>query len=656
MLMVQFPAWNTISLYSTIRLGLALILFFGIVPYLIFPRGRGESRSTLMQRALWMTFVTIAAVHFLTLAHMYSVFSLLAIYMGIAVWTLSRQFDRSSRLSLWFGLLALFGEAADSRAVFWQLVRGALATLYDRLLTMVREVGWRWIAAALVLVALGIAAWMRFVPVYHSAALPFSDSPLDLAWSKYPSLEILYHNKIYPRGLYVFMSAVGLLSGTNPIIVLRFFYPGLSVLVVAAAAYLVYRITDSLTAAAITAVLLGITRLLPYVNQGLFEGPISQQFGTAFTLLFIVFAIAYLQNGRRHDLTTAAVAGGLTAFIHPIPVSLVIVSTLALIPFSLLALGPSALRRIWHVITGVVLVAGLSVLPVTLALMQGQAWDGSAVSFLQTTTSGPSTTPPVEHDVLALGIALAVVALLSLLGVWVTRKRTMQSRWARQVMLAGIAGALIIPYLLPAVGLPSFVLAARSLQSLVIATALGAGLVWSLVEVLLASRLYLTVPITTAVVVGMLFLSPPHVDTSAAIYPYYANQMVYQTLRADVSFVPQSWTLVTGNTGYALVLGEAYHQYPQSFLALAKQLPQNPAKWVKAASRLGSSVSQHYVLMAEKVVPDAAQLPKPQVRSRLRGGVALAEWVAKNASRLHIHEVLDNSQLEVWYFTIPIGP
>lgn len=656
--MANLPPWNTIAALSTIRLALSLILFYGIVPYLIFPRNRGEARSTLMQRAIWMTFLTIAAVHFLTPAHMYSLFSLLAVYGLVALWTLSRQFDAASRRSLWYGTLALFGEVADRRISIGSVVGRWLNTLGERLRTAVRGVGWGWLGAALILVMLALSAWIRFVPVFHSAALPFSDSPLDLAWTKYPALGILYHNKIYPRGLYTFMSALSLLAGTNPIIVLRLMDPGLSVLVVAAAAYLVYRATDSLTAGAVAAVLLGVSRLLPYVNRGYFEGPISQQFGTAFALLFLAFAIAYLQSGRKNDLTTSAIAGGLTAFIHPVAAGLVVLMMVALVPFGLIALGGPAWRRVVHLAAGVGLVAGIAVLPVTIALVAGEHWHTASLSFLQTTTTGGSkATAPILPAVADLGALLAGIAVLSLIGVWIAGRSGRVNPYARQVVLAGIAASLAAPFLLPHIGLPSFVLATRSVQSLMIAAALGAGIGWSLIEVVLARRWFTTVPVTVAAIVALLLAIPPQMDNSAKMIPrYYTDQMIYQTLRAEAGLVPESWTLVTGPTGYALAVGDAYHQYPNSFLSMVSQLPKNPAKWVKAASHIGLSVSKSYVLMAEKFVPEASRLPPTQVRTRLQWGRELEAWVAQYGSTLHIHKVISNSQIEVWYFSVPVDP
>lgn len=656
--MADLPPWSTVAVISTIQMAIAVILFYGIFPYLIFPRNRGDARSTLMQRAIWMTFLTVAAVHFLTLAHMYSLFSLLAVYAIVALWTLSRQFDAASRRSIWYGSLALFGETADGRISLGRVVGGWLSTVGERLRTTLRGVGWGWLGAGLILVMLGISIWIRFVPIFQHAALPFSDSPADLAWTKYPALGILYHNKIYPRGLYTFMSSLSLLSGVNPIIVLRFMDPGLSVLIVAAAAYLVYRATDSLTAVAVTTVLLGVSRLLPYVNRGFFEGPISQQFGTAFALLFVAFAIVYLQRGTRNDLSTAAVAGGITAFIHPVATGLVVLMVIALVPFGLVTLGGIAWRRVERVAAGVALVAGVAVLPVTIALLAGQHWHTASLSFLQTTTTGGSkASTPLIPAVADLGVLLAAIAVLSLIGAWISSRTGKILPYARQVLLAGIAASLAAPFLLPHIGLPSFVLATRSLQSLMIAAALGAGVGWSLLEVLVAKRWFLTVPVTAIAIIALLLAIPPQIDgNQAQIMPYYTDQMIYQTLRAEAGFVPESWTLVTGPTGYALVVGDAYHQYPDSFLSMVGRLPKNPAKWIKAARHIGLSVSTNYVLMAEKVIPQGNLLPASQTRTRLRWGRELEAWVAKNSVALHIHKVISSAQIAVWTFSVPVDP
>lgn len=649
--MVQLPPWSVLVAISSLKMIVAGGLLFVGAPYLMFPPPKGDGRTTVLQRAIWTVFFGILAVHILVIFHMYSGIGVVGVVLLVTAIRLARLHPSGSRRSVGMGFLAAFGDVTDQKVsllgAFWTGFVRRLRRIGDH----IRQIPLGPLLAFFLLaVVIGVAAWERFAPVFASAALPYSDAPIELAWMKFIIHGNLYNAQVYPRGLYAIMSLLSSFSGTSPVIVLRLSTPFLSIGVLVAASYFVWRMTRSLTAAAVTALLLSAVPILPFADIGNYLAAISEQFGTIFTLLFAAFAADFIRKGDSRDAWTAAAAAGIDVFTHPVPTALLILALVGSCVVGLLLKGKVGVTRSFRLLLLVGGAAAVAALPLAWALLGGEPWHASSIQFLN--LSAPTLLPAVP-PLMALSLSVLVFGVIvTVLASKFSRRGEDQDHFTGLALLAGVALSISLLYVLPYIGIKSAAVFARGNQGATIGAAIASGLVWTLIEGSLARRFYLVLPITAAIILLAFRYYPPAPDTKG-LYNYYTDQMIYQFLRADATFVPETWTLVTGDTGYALAVDESFHQYPGNFVQMADHLPPNPRRWLKVGAQLGYGVSSTYVFMVEKVIPHASFQGASYIDPRLKASAELERWIFENRNRMHIHEVYNGSQVSVWTLSLP---
>jgi hypothetical protein len=636
---------------SLIRVLLATSLLVVGLPWLMLPAPLDKETSPWVTRGIWMTFGLISVVHLLAYVRLYEAPVLLVMCALVAVWTRVLSLPATDRFSLRIRIVGGLYDLFDTRRLVLP------ATNLVKTWRSKRPGVWTAIGGLLLLVALVLSVQVLFPESFATPAPAFSDAPVNIAWAKYienpldADYPVIYHDEVYPRGMYAVLSLLRKFTALNAVLVLDISGPLVGLGILLSVLFFVHKTTRSMGAVIIAATLYGVVPHLLPMNLPRHVGHQSEEFGLIFVLPAAWYTFAYLCNGRPPDRATAAAAAGVAAFTHPVATVFAIAAMGATGLVALLHGGKPAWRRLPGLIGWVGGAGALAVLPMAVALASGQHWHATSFDYLQQTLAERPPINPVHLGV--LGLAALLTPILTLAARW----------FGKEVAALGAVAACttmgLVVYLLPSYGVSNRVLIERGGEFGALGLAIAAGLGWALLEQLLG-RMRPAAVLPAALVGAMAWQISPAAPVRP--YHYFTSEMIQVYLQADASYPSGSWTLITGFLGYPLGLGRAVHLYPDLFVLMAKQMPANVSEWYEApytdidGELKANTVPAHYLFLVERTVPVAlGQSPSDPVLVKTRAQAAtLAQWIQQNRDRLPLRHVLDDENLDAWTLEIPV--
>lgn len=624
---------------ALLRVVLAVLVIAVLLPWLMFPRLDEPEANPLVSRALWMAFLATVVVHGLAGMRIYEAPVFLVICLLVAMRSRLYAVSEQGRIQLRIRAVGWFYDRVDRKPLPEApdpKVRPALTR---------RPGSWQAASAVLVGAEFAAVAVVLFAKAFQTPVPPLSDAPVNLAWLKYMENYVLYHDEVYPRGMYAVLSLVRKFTWLNGVVLLDLVGPLISLTIVAAMAFFVRKTTRSWGAVVVAVALYGLfPQFLPTL-LGRRGAPNSEEYGLVFVLPAAWFLYAFLVHGRRGDRTSAAAAAGVAAFTHPFPALFAI----AMMGGSTVAAVVYRWRAAWRRLPGAIVWVGgagaIAVTPPLTALLLGEHWHASSLQYLGAGTGSLPVANPLHLGALALSGIFALV--LPLAG------RRFGPDAADLGAAAAVAGTGLAVYLAPYLGLNSGALFDRGGEIGAISLAVLAGLLWALVERLLG-RLRPAGILAAVLAVGLVWHQTP--PAGPELYYYYTTDMIQTYLRAAATYTPGTWTLVTGFRGYALALGQAVHMYPNDFILMASQMPGDVGEWYDASWRLADGQTMkaktpHFVFMVEKVSPaqDSAQAAPTLV-----DGQKLAQWISSAAGKLPLRPILSDANMDVWTLDLPV--
>lgn len=650
MLALQYASmpWPLQESLNIVRVALALVALFGVVPFLVFPPPRlpAADRSTVLQRAIWAMFLYMVLVHALSAARLYEALFFLFVCLAIAAFVRgrrleSRQFRRYAVdvLARVFDWMDGNGPRLGQQWSQWRATRATAGARARWRPQWDRIAGWTVLGAVV-----AVAGWMRFYEAYVTPAPVFSDAPVNLAWMSYMANNMLYNNEVYPRGMYVFLSLVRKFTALNGVEVLVVAGPLFGLGILLTILFFVYQATRSLSATTVAALLYGtLPKLLPLDFDRLASHN-SQEFGLLFVLPAAWFTHTYVSSGRRSDLYTAAAAAGIIGFTHPVPLAGALLLMAATGLTAAVAGGAPARARLLPLIATVAAAGLVAVAPLALAVLAGEQWHGISLRFLTSTTT-------VSVATLSRAVIVSVPAAIVACGWLVWQRRRANADRGGPLAAGAVALAAPLLYVLPYVGFTNEVLAVRGGDVAALGVAVGAGLLWAGFEHLLprgwTQRGWVPLTAVACMTAIAWTVSPPE---PVRPYHYYSDEQIRTYLWADRNFVPGEWTLVAGPTGYALSVGRSYHQEVRDFLDMAATLPDETSSWLADGPRLGYGVTYDYLLVIEKVIPFYTG---EEAAPRLEQAAALQRWIDRQQGRAALTHVFDGDEVSVWVLRLP---
>ncbi len=495
------------------------------------------------------------------------------------------------------------------------------------------------IAGGLVLLlVLGVSAWLRLASPLQHAGIPFSDSDVVLYWVQAIEQQVLFPSGIYPEGFHIVIADLVRLTAANPIVSVKFFGPIVGVAMVLSVGFAAYRLTGRLAPAVVAVLVYGtLPHFLPYeyLRQ---VGTDSQEFGNALVLptLWFVYASWVTKNPWHRGTAVALLA--VTGLTHPVVALNAAAAAVAATVAAWLVAGIPRAVLGWYV-RWTSLAVLVAILPLAVALGVGLHLNSSGAAFAAAVSHAPA--PPIS---LAAKVALAA----ALAFVLVRAFRLLIRRSDAPALGAAIAGLLTLLAALavqeaPLFGIHSTVLASRSGEFLALAEALAYGMGISagqeVLELLhLATGRWLALVGATALVAFAWIHYRPAPFNAFATDRWLPDDFVVAYVDIGSNLQRGNWLAVSDDSGFDYTYGQSFFMRGEDFLQHVSTTGPWP-RYHSGASSYPLSENRIFIFVDKRLVVADGYMYVVKPR-RAKAQAAISKWVAawqENHGPLHVY-------------------
>jgi hypothetical protein len=555
-----------------------------VLPTLIFPRTSVDSADQWMARLGFMITWLMLAGYLLAAVHIFSGVALL-VAMAATAWLLHRRSQHRYVLSS--------GQKAAA-SLYDRLSQGLRHEQRPKLecrrwLSWIPRRPWDYLWAALALIILGLAAWMRMGPNWQHAALFSADAYETLQWVKGIDASTLFPTGLYPMGYYLVMAGLQTLTHANVIVFVKFFSAFVGTLLTASVMWSTYRFSARAVPALAAGLLYGLMpHLLPYngMRQLAAEG---QEFGDLWVLPLAWFVFQSWVTRRRSYVLAAVSLLAAVALTHPVAlVNAVLAALAATLAAWVVAgvAGPIFKAYLWMVPVA----AAVALLPLAIGYGFGIPLLSTGVSFLYAT--GHFGAPPIG--------VMVWVALAGVVALFVTKLLWYDELWEMGLPLAAFLLLFFAEGIvqLPRLGIDSVVLITRGGAFLALVEALCTGLgvagIQEAVERLGVRRSGAAVGTLVAMLISAVMLARRMPPKPFVGYTMNSDTFVAELVHIETSYPRYSWDVVA-NGAYAIALNEGYQYNPSFWVSHMSYLHRWPT--VQGLSAKPYPVSQRYIFI-----------------------------------------------------------
>lgn len=647
----------------------AVWLLFIFLPTLFFGIKEGTAGERYYRQLIGAVFLYILIGYILVLVKLYEVLALLGIF---AVLILRRYLFKKPKaereralssfaVSFYNGLdtgfrLKLFLKRLFSREGDW--MRWSLERS--------RNVAQGFASKMLLIGVLGGSAYLRFYDALHDAAPPLSDSYVTLAWMKYISERIMFHDGIYPQGFHIILATIHKFSGIDQVYVLKYMGPLVGMLITYSLYFVVSRWTKNASAGVVAAALYGLFGyLLLGTDWERQAATNSQEFAMLFLLPSLYFYLQYLREGKKESLWVAWAAATITGLVHTFVFMFVGLGLGAvLLPSLLFHFRAHGKQVLLSAISGILAVA-LSFLPFGLGQVLGRGINQGAEEFLQSFATVPLPDLDVWDEVGVTGILLTLLS-----GILI---RLLRRKENAEIYVGMIGLFFFLIYEFGGTFTGSVVLASRSSNVWALILPIFFGFSWAYLwrGVSLATGFLLRrrqssrkwdsplLSIEAFSLFLLLVLSLIRGDVKPiAPYKMEWSAGVDQYLRIASMNRPLTWMIVSQNEGYDLALGNGYHMYLGDFL---KRYDPAAAPLTRMDTHtIDRNIPYEIYIYHEKKVFRVREdlgiysMLEPTAEKRERENAELKKWIntyqmANGSARVYY----EDDHLVIYHLTIP---
>lgn len=640
--------------YHLLHFGLSLTLIYLLIPRYLFNTVRGTATDRNLSYFMRMNLLVICLGYVLVISKLYEAIGISICVIVFVLVRKSRHVNPAEDPAT--VMMARFYDLLEFRHVLTSAL-GRLRLWSREVMTHTRPGGFRisitrLIPFLLATIVILIASYVRGIDSLLDPAPALSDGYVTLAWMKYVNERILFHDGIYPQGMYFAMATLGKFAFINLLYILRYMGPMNTILIVWGLYYVISALSGSRMGGTMAAAVYGVFGV--WLLQGDWTRQAatnSQEFGLLFVVPTMYYLYRYLHQGQRSDYWTAVSGLCVTGLSHPLAYALAVIAFASVMTASVILHLQDHWKRLIRSVYGGFLSGAVALAPIGAGLALGHKLNSSSQSFATSTVQTGVPFPTLHWaDWLAL---LAVIILLTGTVIELTRGRK-RAEW----LLSAVFGLGV--FALYFAGGPlthSQVLVSRALDLWAVALPFTIGMAWAAAFYLLPSlplRRWIEIALAVGIIGTGMALSPPH---PISTYKMQWSQDVQQYLSIDDTYRYTGYMIVAPEEEYALVLGTGYRMSIADFVTMF-----NPAMppltrygdhspYRKIAADVFVYFPKHiYQLPATNSV---YPLEAPIYRKRLGDRQALSQWLT--TYRTH-HRSLDiyfeDPNLIVYHFHI----
>lgn len=534
------------------------------MPVLLFREEKSTSEK-IVSRFIKMVFLVIIMGYLLVITKLYEVLSILVFLLLVYVtrkWIYRkkeldpRSFTRVT-LRAWD---TLDGLRNIKKYYIGKWSRARLEKVKDRISLLPFA---PLIAGVILLVLIGISAYIRFYDVFVHAAPPLSDSYVTLAWMKYIDGRKLFEDGIYPQGFHIYLATLLKFSAIDGLYVLRYTGPLNILLLIIGLYYFIRKLTDSFVGGVVGATIFGLlSGYIPNLPIDRQAATNSQEFAFIFLLPSLYFLVMYLINGRKDYLCTGMIGTTIIGLVHMLVFGHIGIS------IGLLVLAYFIVNKFKHWQRGIrmwgmaVLTVVASLLPLGVGRVLGRTVHSASSEFLVSTAKekvGSQELYAIDY------IALASIAIIAVVTSLFYKHLSHQLRLVCSfTVLIGISTFIL--YYFVGKWTNSTLIASRAIDlwAIILCLCIGIGVAsllafWSFS----AKRDWVEIGIAGIALVVLVGTYPPTIINP---YKMQHDAVIEQYLNISEQFPVQTWQLISFNEGYSLVLGKGFHMHLDEFV------------------------------------------------------------------------------------------
>lgn len=549
------------QLYAMLHFGFSFLLLMVVLPKFFVSVSSEDRLEDRVGRFSVAVCLYIAMGYILVVLQLYEVISVLLV-IGILstrrFWRKGSEEVRSKTVtsySVWFYELTEIGFRLKTR---WKQWTGKL-TMIRKEIHLKNVVKGDPLLTLILVGVLAVAAYVRFYDAAHHAPPATSDGVVTLAWMKYISQRILFHDGIYPQGFHIILSMYSKFAAIDELYILKYTGPLNGVLTSLGYYFCLSRLTGNKAAGIVGAALFGFGGTVWFGGDWERQAATNaQEFAMVFVFPSLYFILRYLKEGKRWDLWSGIAACAAAGFVHSLMLAYVGMGIGVALIASLLSRTPHFMKRAIAVSILSIAAVIVTYAPIQIATWEGETFHESSASFLTETAA-------IDYPVLTVkdyaGLcSIGIIALSALLS-WKNRShRTLQ--W----FAVGMGTATFVLYYFVPHYTQSVMLFARTPILWTMYSCFGVGIawwsIWRFIPELKTTR---AVELTFSGVFAILFA------VFVQLKPIEVYKMQWESearayLKIAEIHQPMTWTIFSNDQDYALVYGNGYHQYLRTLI------------------------------------------------------------------------------------------
>lgn len=544
------------------RYAIAFILVFGVFPYFIFSKQSEDKLENVISRFIKMVFLIIILGYILVVTKLFEILGILFFLVAIFIYTYIRRKGMPELRKVINSINALIYSLADGEIRPKDLVKKAFVGIGSRIRALIKKIFMNVLNLSESILAFFVfiySGYLRLYDVYFHAAPALSDGNVTLAWMKYISNRIIFHDGIYPQGFHICLAIIQKFSAADPLYILKYSGPVNCVFISAGLYFAISRLTARKGPAIVAAFIYGglgqyLTSL--WVRQAATN---SQEFSFVFVIPTLYFFYKYLEDLDKKYLYTAFIGITVTGLTHTLAFAFTAYGVIVILLTAFL----QNIGKYYKALLSVFLLGLLSGLIMASSLglgsILGIGLHGASEEFLLSQNSD------IVKPVLIISDYAAICSLILMLIYTLFSWKNKKERFMASCFTAFGAASFLLyyygGYITKSGVLDS---RARDLWAFVSPFCIGLG-VYALGQVIKhmrVKRIWEVAVSLSLIVFTVGYLKP------APIIPYKMlyDASVEQYLKISQSCRPTEWRIIGNTDMYALVYGIGYINYVGEFL------------------------------------------------------------------------------------------
>ncbi|WP_248927322.1 hypothetical protein [Paenibacillus hamazuiensis] len=552
-----------------IKVAFSFTVMFIVLPSLV-TRFKEED-DTILDRLfiplIHSTLFIIIAVHLLVVLKLFETLSLIAVCVAGFVYFWRRKFgvariDYGTRV-----VTEIFdvsedvpGSMRQTRLWFGQLWNNSKALMQH----MIRRIRKYPLAAALIAVTLGYAAYVRFHHAFAHLYFAASDPYIHAKWAKSLLKNTLYVDGVYPQGYPAVLSAISGFFMIDLYGIVRFIGPIAGILIVLSVGHSVRKFGANPYGVFIAMfVYTGFAALPSYVWRQLSALPM--EYAAVFVLPGLVYWVLFCRYGSKHHLLLAAECLLLTLLMHPF--STACLGVAMAVAGVIYAYRIWRRRQLWTVFAYLAGAGAIGLLPIGIGRLLGIPFYASSFDYVVNSVQAGEKSPSFSRlwsDFAAgpNGVILLSAAFAALLatGVYIIRRGRLKQRETGLPVFILINVLFFMMYKAKEIGLPMLVPPDRMGVFFSLLAANLCGLALLALDRLMDAGTYKRYIIAAAAMLfaGFIVMTGQTVKVPIG-YRYQYDESVQAYLHIKNEFEAGNWTIVSPVEEYPLVEAFGYH-------------------------------------------------------------------------------------------------